>query len=127
MPQAQAIESWPPILPSALVTTCATTPTPNRIRIMVPRNSATSSPRYEFFAIEVLLVYPRPSAGVVGTLGTPGAPVNGIRSALSNRRMAQHHIGPYLRGVPGSIQSIERAAAVLRLLGSTERPLGLGE
>jgi DNA-binding IclR family transcriptional regulator len=29
--------------------------------------------------------------------------------------------------VPGSIQSIERAAAVLRLLGSTDRPLGLGE
>jgi DNA-binding IclR family transcriptional regulator len=29
--------------------------------------------------------------------------------------------------VPGSIQSIERAAAVLRLLGSTDRPLGLNE
>ncbi|MCO1657388.1 IclR family transcriptional regulator [Pseudonocardia humida] len=29
--------------------------------------------------------------------------------------------------MPGSIQSIERAAAVLRLLGSTDRPLGLGE
>ncbi|WP_219413965.1 IclR family transcriptional regulator [Pseudonocardia nigra] len=29
--------------------------------------------------------------------------------------------------MPGSIQSIERAAAVLRLLGSTERPLGLNE
>jgi DNA-binding IclR family transcriptional regulator len=29
--------------------------------------------------------------------------------------------------VPGSIQSIERAAAVLRLLGSTDRPLGLAE
>jgi DNA-binding IclR family transcriptional regulator len=29
--------------------------------------------------------------------------------------------------VPGSIQSIERAAAVLRLLGSIDRPLGLGE
>ena len=30
-------------------------------------------------------------------------------------------------GVPGSIQSIERAAAVLRLLASTDRPLGLAE
>jgi DNA-binding IclR family transcriptional regulator len=29
--------------------------------------------------------------------------------------------------VPGSIQSIERAAAVLRLLGSTDRPLGIIE
>ena len=29
--------------------------------------------------------------------------------------------------MPGSIQSIERAAAVLRLLGSTDRPLGLNE
>jgi DNA-binding IclR family transcriptional regulator len=29
--------------------------------------------------------------------------------------------------VPGSIQSIERAAAVLRLLASTDRPLGLAE
>jgi DNA-binding IclR family transcriptional regulator len=29
--------------------------------------------------------------------------------------------------VPGSIQSIERAAAVLRLLGAAGRPLGLGE
>jgi DNA-binding IclR family transcriptional regulator len=29
--------------------------------------------------------------------------------------------------VPGAIQSIERAAAVLRLLASTGRPLGLGE
>lgn len=29
--------------------------------------------------------------------------------------------------MPGSIQSIERAAAVLRMLGSTGRPLGLGE
>jgi DNA-binding IclR family transcriptional regulator len=29
--------------------------------------------------------------------------------------------------VPGSIQSIERAAAVLRLLGGTDRPLGLHE
>jgi DNA-binding IclR family transcriptional regulator len=29
--------------------------------------------------------------------------------------------------VPGSIQSIERAAAVLRLLGGTDRPLGLAE
>lgn len=29
--------------------------------------------------------------------------------------------------MPGSIQSIERAAAILRLLGSTDRPLGLGE
>ena len=29
--------------------------------------------------------------------------------------------------MPGSIQSIERAVAVLRLLGSTDRPLGLGE
>ncbi|WP_300017668.1 IclR family transcriptional regulator [Pseudonocardia sp.] len=29
--------------------------------------------------------------------------------------------------MPGAIQSIERAAAVLRLLGSTDRPLGLGE
>ena len=29
--------------------------------------------------------------------------------------------------MPGSIQSIERAAAVLRLLGSTDRSLGLGE
>ncbi len=34
---------------------------------------------------------------------------------------------PYARAVPGPIQSIERAAAVLRLLGSTGRPLGLGE
>jgi len=32
-----------------------------------------------------------------------------------------------VRGVPGSIQSIERAAAVLRLLGSTDRALGLSE
>src|SRR3954467_8257677 len=128
MPQAQAIESWSPMAPSALVTTCATTPVPNKIRIMVPRNSATSSPRYEFFVIEVLLVYPRPSAGGVGTLGTPGAPVNAARSALSNPRMGQRHIRTgYCRCVPGSIQSIERAAAVLRLLGSTDRPLGLGE
>ncbi|MBW0093049.1 helix-turn-helix domain-containing protein, partial [Pseudonocardia sp. KRD-188] len=29
--------------------------------------------------------------------------------------------------MPGSIQSIERAAAVLRLLGSTDRPLGINE
>ena len=29
--------------------------------------------------------------------------------------------------MPGSIQSIERVAAVLRLLGSTDRPLGLNE
>ena len=29
--------------------------------------------------------------------------------------------------MPGAIQSIERAAAVLRLLGSTDRPLGLNE
>jgi DNA-binding IclR family transcriptional regulator len=29
--------------------------------------------------------------------------------------------------VPGAIQSIERAAAVLRLLGSTDRPMGLNE
>jgi DNA-binding IclR family transcriptional regulator len=29
--------------------------------------------------------------------------------------------------VPGSIQSIERAAAILRLLASTDRPLGLAE
>jgi len=29
--------------------------------------------------------------------------------------------------VPGSIQSIERAAAILRLLGSADRPLGLAE
>lgn len=29
--------------------------------------------------------------------------------------------------MPGSIQSVERAAALLRLLGSTGRPLGLGE
>ena len=29
--------------------------------------------------------------------------------------------------MPGSIQSIERAAAVLRLLASTDRPLGLAE
>lgn len=33
----------------------------------------------------------------------------------------------YGDGVPGSIQSIERAAAVLRLLGGTGRPLGLAE
>lgn len=32
-----------------------------------------------------------------------------------------------MRAVPGSIQSIERAAAVLRLLASTDRPLGLAE
>lgn len=55
-------------------------------------------------------------------------PVNVIRSALSNRLDEQRHIqGRYCRCMPGSIQSIERAAAVLRLLGSTERPLGLGE
>jgi DNA-binding IclR family transcriptional regulator len=33
----------------------------------------------------------------------------------------------YAAEVPGSIQSIERAAAVLRLLGAAGRPLGLGE
>src|SRR5262245_45788003 len=37
------------------------------------------------------------------------------------------HSLSYSRGVPGAIQSIERAAAVLRLLGSTDRPLGLNE
>src|SRR4051812_46174942 len=37
------------------------------------------------------------------------------------------HPLPYSRPVPGAIQSIERAAAVLRLLGSTDRPLGLKE
>ncbi|HET6257145.1 MAG TPA: helix-turn-helix domain-containing protein, partial [Pseudonocardia sp.] len=35
--------------------------------------------------------------------------------------------GSYSRLVPGFIQSIERAAAVLRLLGTTDRPLGLKE
>ena len=32
-----------------------------------------------------------------------------------------------MHAVPGSIQSIERAVAVLRLLASTDRPLGLAE
>jgi DNA-binding IclR family transcriptional regulator len=42
--------------------------------------------------------------------------------------MGQRHIRTgYCRCVPGSIQSIERAVAVLRLLGSTDRPLGLVE
>ena len=44
MPHAQAIESWSPMPPSGAVTTCATTPVPNRIRIIVPANSAHSSP-----------------------------------------------------------------------------------
>jgi DNA-binding IclR family transcriptional regulator len=39
----------------------------------------------------------------------------------------RHSPAAYCRYVPGSIQSIERAAAVLRLLGSIDRPLGLGE
>jgi DNA-binding IclR family transcriptional regulator len=38
-----------------------------------------------------------------------------------------HTRSGYARAVPGAIQSIERAAAVLRLLGSTDRPLGLNE
>ena len=45
MPQPHEIESWSPRLPSGAVTTWATTPTPNKIRIMVPKNSALSSPR----------------------------------------------------------------------------------
>src|SRR3954467_4856499 len=40
-PHAQAMLSWSPIFPA---TTWATTPTPNRIRIIVPANSAASSP-----------------------------------------------------------------------------------
>lgn len=35
--------------------------------------------------------------------------------------------GRYARPVPGPIQSVERAAALLRLLGATGRPLGLAE
>lgn len=34
---------------------------------------------------------------------------------------------PYGRGVPGAIQSVERAAAVLRILGGAGRPLRLSE
>ena len=63
-----------------------------------------------------------------GTVGTLPTLVNVTRSALSNARDDQRHTGRgYCPRVPGSIQSIERAAAVLRLLGSTDRPLGLGE
>lgn len=51
MPQAQAMESWSPAGASvpAVVTTWATTPQPNRIRIIVPANSAQSSPTSGFF------------------------------------------------------------------------------
>src|SRR5437764_9605577 len=40
-PQAQAMLSWAPMPPA---TTWATTPTPNRIRMKVPKNSEISSP-----------------------------------------------------------------------------------
>ncbi len=45
MPHAHAIESWSPRSPAGTaVSTCATTPLPNRIRIIVPANSAISWP-----------------------------------------------------------------------------------
>src|SRR5260370_863210 len=40
MPHAQAIESWSPIAPSALVATWATTPVPDTIKTMAPRRTA---------------------------------------------------------------------------------------
>lgn len=46
--------------------------------------------------------------------------VNVTGSTMSN-------ISDLLSGVPGSIQSIERAAAVLRLLGAATGPVGLSE
>src|SRR3954464_14877375 len=46
--------------------------------------------------------------------------VNEPRSTWSND-------GIRLRSMPGTIQSIERAAAVLRLLGGAGRPLALAE
>jgi DNA-binding IclR family transcriptional regulator len=54
--------------------------------------------------------------------------VNTEHSALSNPHSDEDHSeGRRVGAVPGAIQSIERAAAVLRLLGSTDRPLGLNE
>jgi DNA-binding IclR family transcriptional regulator len=53
--------------------------------------------------------------------------VNAGRSTVSNDARVKFTSAVESGAVPGSIQSIERAAAMLRLLGGTARPLALAE
>src|SRR5699024_7742485 len=53
------------------------------------------------------------------TVGSRGAGNNTIRSTLS--------YGGYGAGMPGTVQAVERAAAILRLLAVRGTPLALGE
>ena len=66
--------------------------------------------------------------GLAPTLGTSPGPGNERRSALSNadgeRAVTQWHS---IRNMPGTVQSIERAAAILRMLAGGTGRLGLGE
>src|SRR5699024_5338129 len=129
--------------PGSPTSATATEPQPSSTSTKVPRNSAIISPP-RFWRIRtqrpgwracdrVELIAGLPvlrkscesvlrGAALVAcplTVGSRGAGNNTIRSTLS--------YGGYGAGMPGTVQAVERAAAILRLLAVRGTPLALGE
>src|SRR6188472_4309429 len=121
-PHAQVMASWPPAGASVppVVTTCATTAVPNRMMIAVPTISAHSSPTSVFFM------------GLLGLgRGRRTVAATHARDAACDRQHTWFDHAErwvcYTCRVARRIQSIERAVAVLRVLGSAPHPLSLQE